>query len=363
MEVQEYLVTLGVRPAELSGLKELPGHTKDHLTPVLLLAPWLTTTPLSRALDKFEEAYASRPYFVDVDTYYRVNDKPNKAKAQWEKLAQKPADLDLWWNLLADYPYADPCLLMAEQPIERARDQIDWARQNKRNFCLRMNFAESIGAGMPKWMPDLVQELAEEGINDYALVFEFGWVEDPLLVAPLASGYAGTFFSKVPPQVPIAISCTSFPKDFTPYDGMVEVAFSNRDLIAQVRQDTLSNHPKVICGDWGTTRPRSYGRASQPKNRVDYPTDNSWVFARDQDESVEFQAAAARVTASEFWSGHLGIWGEQQIEGTAAGQAFAIDTMPKMIASRINIHLHRQAFYGNLPSPEELDEEWSDEDF
>ena len=33
MDVQEYLVTLGIRPAELSGLKELPGSTKDRLTP------------------------------------------------------------------------------------------------------------------------------------------------------------------------------------------------------------------------------------------------------------------------------------------------------------------------------------------
>ena len=28
MDVQEYLVTLGIRPAELSGLKELPGAQK-----------------------------------------------------------------------------------------------------------------------------------------------------------------------------------------------------------------------------------------------------------------------------------------------------------------------------------------------
>lgn len=72
MDVKEYLVTLGIRPAELSGLKELPGSTKDRLTPLVLLAPWLATTPISRAFDKFEEAYPSRPYFIDVDTYYRV---------------------------------------------------------------------------------------------------------------------------------------------------------------------------------------------------------------------------------------------------------------------------------------------------
>jgi len=89
-----------------------------------LLAPWLATTPLSRALDKFEESYPSRPYFVDVDTYYRASDKPNEAKEMWERLAQQPGDLDVWWGLLEEYRYANPCLLMAEQPIVRVRDQI-----------------------------------------------------------------------------------------------------------------------------------------------------------------------------------------------------------------------------------------------
>ncbi|MDB5587869.1 MAG: hypothetical protein JWP26_2839 [Devosia sp.] len=360
MEVHEYLVTLGVRPAELSGLKELPGGTKDRITPLLLLAPWLATTPLSRALDKFEESFPSRPYFVDVDTYYRVNDKPNDAKLMWERLAHKPADLAEWWKLLAEYPNANPCLLMAEQPIERVRDQITWARENNRTFCLRINLAEGIGSGIPPWMPALVDELAREGASDYAVVFEFGWVLDPLLMAAVASGYTNTFFATIPQTIPVAISCTSFPKDFTSYNGTDEVGFTNRDLIAQVQRST--NHPRIIYGDWGTTRPRSYGHASQPKNRIDYPTDNSWIFARDDDQSVDFQTAAARITNSDQWSGDLGIWGEQLIEGTAAGQAFAIDTMPKMYASRINIHLHRQAFYGHLPPPNALDEEWNDED-
>lgn len=361
MDVQEYLVTLGIRPAELSGLKELPGTTKDRLTPLVLLAPWLATAPLSRALDKFEESYPSRPYFIDVDTYYHVNDKPNEAKELWARLAQKPADLDAWWGLLVDYPNANPCLLMAQQPIEKARDQIRWARENNRSFCLRMNLAEGIGSGIPQWMRTLVSELAEEGASDYAIVFEFGWVKDPLLFAITSIGYINTFASAIPSTIPISISCTSFPKDFTSYDGTREERFSNRQLIAQVQRET--NHPRIVYGDWGTTRPRSYEHASQPKNRIDYPTDNSWVFARDRDESVDFQRAAARITDSEYWSGHLGIWGEQLIEGTAAGQAFAIDSMPKMYAARINIHLHRQAFYGHLPPPAELDEVWSDDDF
>ena len=359
MDVQEYLVTLGIRPAELSGLKELPGSTKDALTPLVLLAPWLATIPLSRALDKFEESYPSRHYFVDVDSSYKLNDKLNAAKEDWSKLDQRPADLNVWWNLLSGYPNASPCLHTAEQTIENAREQIEWARANNRVFCLRMNLANGIGAGIPHWMPELVKELEREGANDYAVVFEFGLVEDALLVAAAASAYTGKFFSNISPEVPVAVSCTTFPKIFTEYDGVDECIFRNRELVRQVKRET--NHPKIIYGDWGTTKPRSYGLTSPPKNRIDYPADNSWIIARDQHEPISFQVAAKRVMASPLWKGNMGVWGEQLIEGTAAGQKFAIDTMPKMYAARINIHLHRQAFYGNLPAPEELDEERTDE--
>jgi hypothetical protein len=180
-----------------------------------------------------------------------------------------------------------------------------------------------------------------------------------MLVAAIATGYTNSFFSTIPPEVPVAVSCTSFPKDFTVYDGTEECAFTNRELISQVQQAT--NHPKIIYGDWGTTKPRSYGHASAPKNRIDYPTDTSWVIARDQGDPVALRVAAQRITGSPHWSGDLGIWGEQLIEGTAAGQPFAIDTMPKMYAARINIHLHRQAFYNHLPPAEALDEAWSDD--
>jgi Beta protein len=356
MEVTDYLVTLCIRRAELSGLKELPGSTKDRLTPLVLLAPWLSTYPLSKAIDKFEDAYPGRPYFIDLDTYYHPGDTNNEAKEAWAELVKNPANVEAWHKLLLPYPNANPCLLMAGSTIESTRAQISWARENDRSFCLRMNMA---GPGIPIWMPNLVAELSAEGAVDYAVVFDFGLVKNALEVASVAVNYIKSFFGGIPPEIPIAVSCTTFPSDFTVFDGIEEVLFSNRDLIAQIRQAT--NHPRLIYADWGSTKPRAYGHASPPKNRIDYPTDNGWVIARNNDDPVSFQTAAKRIIAAkEKWAGSLGIWGEQLIEGAAAGQTFAIDSMPKMYSARINIHLHRQAFYRHLPSPETLDEPWSD---
>lgn len=357
MEVTDYLVTLCIRRAELSGLKELPGSTKDRITPLVLLAPWMATYPLSKAIDKFEDAYPNRPYFIDVDTYYHPGDNNNEAKEAWTELAKSPADVGVWHKVLLPFSNANPCLLMAGSTLESARAQIAWARENDRTFCLRINMA---GPGIPTWMPSLVAELSAEGAVDYAVVLDFGLVSSALDIAPLAVGYIKSFFSGIPPEVPIAVCCTTFPSDFTVFDGVEELGFSNRDLLAQIRQTT--NHPRIIYSDWGSTKPRTYGHASPPKNRIDYPTDKGWVIARDNDSPVSFQTAAKRIIAAKGkWTGHLGIWGEQLIEGAAAGQAFAIDSMPKMYSARINIHLHRQAFYGHLPPPKALDEPWSDD--
>ena len=361
MDVTDYLVTLCIRRAELSGLKELPGSTKDRLTPLVLLAPWMAATPLMRAVDKFEEAYSRRPYFIDVDTYYQPGEKANDAKETWAKLAKKPADLDVWHSLLLSYPNANPCILMAELSLESARAQIKWAREHNRSFCMRVNMVPDVGPGIPTWMPSLITELTKEGTIDYAIVFDFGLIKNALDVAPLATGYISSFFSGMPSEIPLIVCCTTFPSDFTVFDGIEELTFSNRDLIAQIKRAT--NHPRIVYGDWGSTKPRTYGYANAPKNRIDYPTDNGWIFARDQDNPVSFQVAAKRITESRHWSGGLGIWGEQLIEGAAKRQTFAIDSMPKMYSARINIHLHRQAFFGQLPPPDALDEEWSDDDF
>lgn len=358
MKIQEYLVTLGIRPSDLSGLKELPGPSKDRLTPLFLLAPWLATVPLSRAMNKISDAYPDRPYLIDVDPYYRILKNPNEAKEDWKKLSASPPDLALWFKLLMDYPHAHPCLLMKGMSLEGALYQVRWARANDRNFCIRVNFAEGSGSGMPPWMPSLLKTLADEGANDFSVVLEFGWVADPLQVAAMAGGYVKTFFSVLSQDVPIAVSCTSFPKDFTVFKGVEPCPFSNRSLTEQIKRET--NLPNIVYSDWGTTRPRSYGHASTPKRRVDYPTDNSWIIVRGEGEEVEFEAAAKKIMSSQYWRGDLGIWGEQLIEGAAAGEQFAIDTMPKMYAARINIHLHQQAFYGHMPPPVELDEEWVD---
>ncbi|MEL6996567.1 MAG: hypothetical protein AAGK67_18260 [Pseudomonadota bacterium] len=62
-----------------------------------------------------------------------------------------------------------------------------------------------------------------------------------------------------------------------------------------------------------------------------------------------------------LWQGNLGIWGEEMIESTAINEELGIDTPQKNVAARVNIHLHRQAFYGAEDiGGMNLDEDWED---
>ena len=118
----------------------------------------------------------------------------------------------------------------------------------------------------------------------------------------------------------------------------------------------------IVYGDWASTRPRSLQFAGRPRIRIDYPMRDSWVFSRNEDKNMTYQDAAIRLMNDVNWKGNIGIWGERLIEGAATGAQFAIGSIQKMSAARVNIHLHQQAFfYDGLPKAEDLDEELGDE--
>jgi hypothetical protein len=143
-------------------------------------------------------------------------------------------------------------------------------------------------------------------------------------------------------------------------DRPSSVSFTNRLLVEQIAR--ASNRQRVIYGDWGSTRPRhESGFANRPLDRIDYPTNGAWLIARNKERGWTFRDAALAIESSPAWDGTLGIWGEEMIHNTTINQALGIDTPQKNVASRVNIHLYRQAFFGQPPlSPAALDEDWED---
>lgn len=192
-------------------------------------------------------------------------------------------------------------------------------------------------------------------------MIDAGWVQDTLTTRAAIAGIIQTTFGGIDAQVPIVVSYTTIPKGFAEVEGVDFVEFDNRALIEELK--VVTNRQKIVYGDWGSTRPREKGIASRPKPRVDLPLRNGWLSARNRPEEWDFDDAANEILGSEYWPqvDGMGIWGEFMIRQTAVNPAVGINTPQKNIASRVNIHLHTQAFY-DIPDITgiNLDEKWED---
>ena len=71
---KQYVPTLSVRASEMNGLEFLPSATKDRLLPCFLLAPWVNSSSLERAIDRIQRAFPNRHYCLDIDRDYQFTD-------------------------------------------------------------------------------------------------------------------------------------------------------------------------------------------------------------------------------------------------------------------------------------------------
>lgn len=355
LEGIRYVPTLAIRPSEMNGLEQLPGLTKDRLRPVFLLAPWTNANSLSKAVERAEKAFPARPYLLDLDRDYSITNPESDAQLELVELLSTHNCYEKWWEFITASPNAIPCLQLRDQSADCIRTQIARAQEIGREFCLRI-----VMSRYPLNLTEIVVTLNEIGTADYTIVLEGGWTRDTLTLAARFSGLIGGVLGEVDADVPIVVSCTSMPKEFQDYEGCVSVPFSNRKLVAQIARD--HNRRLVVYGDWGSTRPReASGHRQRPLDRIDYPIDEAWIIARNRIEAWNFQHAAEEVVKrSNYWDGELNIWGTNMILQTLANPAFGINTPQKNVASRVNIHIHRQVFFGDDIRGIDFDEDWRD---
>lgn len=357
LENKDYVPTLAIRASEMNGLEFLPGATKERMTPCVLLAPWANSSTLEKAIERIERAFRNHHYFLDIDRDYEFSNLESAPQQELMSLLDQSNAFENWCQFVLNHKWIWPCVQTRGQTERDIRTQIDRFQQAERAYCMRV-FMHRI----PTNIAEVVSAFSASGAADYAVILEGGWTRDPLTLAAWFDGVIGGVLQSIDASIPIILSCTSMPKLFTDYDGGVTpVSFSNRILLDQIRQ-RRSNRLRIVYGDWGSTRPREpSGFASRPLDRVDYPTVSAWNIARSKTQSWDFRMAAQAIVARNDWDGNLGIWGEEQIINTTISPALGIDTPQKNVAARVNIHLHRQAFFGaGSLSGMNLDEDWQD---
>jgi hypothetical protein len=124
------------------------------------------------------------------------------------------------------------------------------------------------------------------------------------------------------------------------------------------------NAAKLIYGDWGSTRAPSDPVQMRNVPRIDLPKPSEWIsFRRDKDldDDEDYQDIAERVIADTDWPKNLDIWGTKTIDWTAKGEPGGIRGRAAAAAARINIHLHRQAYFGANDIVTDGDEPFTDE--
>ncbi len=356
LEDKSYVATLAIRPSEMNGMEFLPAATKDQMTACFLLAPWANSNALERATDRVERAYHNRHYFLDIDRDYQFTNMESQPQMELAQLLDPANCFANWIQFVAQHEWVWPCIQTRGQNEMEIRQQIEAVQNLGRPYCMRI-----VRDRFPNNIEDIVAAFAAGGAADFVVIMEGGWTRDPLNLAVWFEGVLEEALQRIDANVPAVLSCTSIPKMFSEFVGITSIPFSNRQLVEQITRRT--NRSSVVYGDWGSTRPREIGGyANRPLNRIDYPADSAWYIARNKEEDWNFEIAASElIQNSGVWDGQLGIWGEEMIYQTAINKEIGIDTPQKNVAARVNIHLHRQAFYGqaNL-SDMNFDEDWED---
>lgn len=356
LENRNYVPTLAVRASEMNGLEFLPATTKDGILPCFLLAPWANSRTLERTIDRIQRAYANRHYFLDIDRNYELTNIESGPQQELAHLLDPAGAFRNWVDFVREHEWVWPCIQSRGLEEMEIREQIEAFQVMERPYCIRI-----VRDRFPANIEELVGALAAGGTADYAVILEGGWTRDPLFLAIWFNDVIAECLQRIDADVPTIISSTSIPKLFTEFSGITPISFSSRQLVEQV--DRQSNRTRIIYGDWGSTRPRDFsGYANRPWDRIDYPTENTWYIARNRDDNWDFlRAARELVVESGVWDGGLGVWGEEMIYQTTISASLGINTPQKNVAARVNIHLHRQTFFGiQRPRPEEFDENWQD---
>ena len=134
----KYCSTLAVRPSELKGLEFLPDETKDRLLPCFLLAPWVNSNTLERAVERIEQAFKNRHYLLDIDHDYTISNSESPPQEKLIRLKEPSCNYQNWIEFIGVSNWIIPCVQFKNQNASEIQSQLEKFRNLSRRFCIRM---------------------------------------------------------------------------------------------------------------------------------------------------------------------------------------------------------------------------------
>jgi len=340
LENYPYCPTLHARVAEIKALGQLPAATKDRIFPVIVARPWPNAKHLDRTWEKIAEAIGNRRFALDLDVTKRNSGGDRSACAEFDNLFLSRNGFANYYDAVGDIPEAIPVLRI--QGGEAAQFDIQAAHIDNldRGVVVRI---EHDAVRNPISLVD--QVLAR--FADVSFFIDAGWSRDLIRHEMWASAIIERVSSEHP-EMELVISGSSFPASFASIANRGVISVEERHLYNNLVR--RHNAASLIYGDWGSTRPPSTEQLPMRNvPRIDLPTSNQWItFRRDREleDDEDYTDIAQRVIDDPEWPADLNIWGAYTSGGTASGEPGAIRSPATAAAARINIHLHRQAFFG-----------------
>jgi Beta protein len=335
-----YCPALYARVAELKALTQLPAATKDRLFPLIVCRPWPNAKRLVRTWQKIEEALGNRRFALDLDRTKLNSGGSRSSAAEFDELFSSRDGFKKYYDAVGAIEEAVPVLRITGGEAIQFESQARHIDRLDRGLIVRIeyNFVTN---------PIALVEQVLERFQDVSFFVDAGWSTDLLGREAWASSIIERITREVPERE-VVISGSSFPDSFSNIGDRgirnVEERFLFNNLARR------HNSVSLIYGDWASTRPPSTEKIPMRNvPRIDLPMLNQWISFRrdgDLDGDEDYTDIALRVIADSEWPNDLDIWGTYIIEWTANGEPGAIRSPATAAAARINIHLHRQAFFG-----------------
>lgn len=351
LENINYCPVLHARIAEMKALFQLPAISKDRLFPLIVARPWPNANRLHRTWEKIAEAFGQRRFALDLDEFKRGTPTSRPAGAEFDALFDPANGWSNYYQLVEQISGAVP-VLRSQNTRNPAALQAELANvlALDRGLVVRINHDTTADVA------GLIAAVRAR-IERFVVFVDAGWSPDVLGRAGWSSGVLRNFDDPNEP-VEIVVCGSSFPEEFTGIDERGELRVEERAMFETlVRQH---NHLDLKYGDWASTRPPRESTPMTPVPRIDLALQRSWVCFR-QTEEETYSDIARRVIADHEWSDGLSIWATYTIECTANELPGMIRSQAVAASVRVNMHLYRQAHFGEITPTGDADEPFTDD--
>jgi len=355
LEQFAYCPALHARIAEIKALAQLPAVTKDRLFPLIIARPWPNAKHLARTWEKIGEAMGNRRFALDLDRTKRNSGGKREAATEFDELFVIRNGFANYYETISAIPEAIPVLRLSGGEVAHFDAQARHIEDLDRGLVVRIEYGVVTN-------PIALVEQVLGRFRDVSFFVDAGWSRDILGREVWASGIVERI-ARDHPEIEVVVSGSSFPDSFSDIRDRGIIAVEERSLYNNLVR--RHNSATLIYGDWGSTRPPSTEQVPMRNvPRIDLPTASQWIsFRRDKEleGDEDYTDIAQRVVADADWPDGLDIWGTYTIEWTANGEPGAIRSPATAAAARINIHLHRQAFFGANDIVVDGDEPFTDD--